>query len=77
MWIDGLSDILSGLAIPPFLLRGSLRTTALLFSIAILIPVCDGLMILEHRGFASPILIQWGMAVYMTVATAFLFRKYL
>jgi len=44
MWIKGIRDIFSGLVILPFLLRGDRRTTATLVAIAILIPVCDGLV---------------------------------
>ena len=74
MWIKGIRDIFSGLVILAFLLRGDLRTTATLFAIAIFIPFCDGLVILKHLGFAPPIYIHWGTALYMTIVAAFLFR---
>jgi hypothetical protein len=49
MWIKGIRDIFSGLAILPFLLRGDRRTTATLYAIAIFIPISDGLVILAPR----------------------------
>src|ERR1700749_2361483 len=72
MWIKGIRDIFSGLVILAFLLRGDRRTTATLFAIAIFIPICDGLVILKHLGFAPPIYIHWGTALYMMVVAAFL-----
>jgi hypothetical protein len=75
MWIKGIRDIFSGLAILPFLLRGDRRTTATLFAIAIFIPLSDGLVILAHLGFAPPIFIHWGTALYMTIVAALLRRK--
>jgi hypothetical protein len=75
MWIKGIRDIFSGLAILPFLLRGDRRTTATLFAIAIFIPLSDGLVILAHLGFAPPIFMHWGTALYMTVVAALLRRK--
>jgi hypothetical protein len=52
------------------------RGTATLFAIAIVVPFCAGLVILQHLGFAPPIYIQWGRgtALYMIVA-AFLLRN--
>jgi hypothetical protein len=75
MWIKGIRDIFSGVVILPFLLRGDRRTTATLYSIAVLIPLADGLVILAHRGFSPPIFIHWGTALYMAVVAAFLLRK--
>jgi hypothetical protein len=75
MWIKGIRDIFSGLVVLAFLLRGDRRTTATLFAIAIFIPFCDGLVILKHLGFAPPIYIHWGTALYMTIVAAFLFRR--
>lgn len=75
MWIKGIRDIFSGLVILAFLLRGDRRTTAILFAIAIFIPFCDGLVILKHVGFAPPIYIHWGTALYMMVVAAFLFTQ--
>lgn len=75
MWIKGIRDIFSGLVILPFLLRGDRRTTAMIFAVSIFVPFCDGLVILRHLGFAPPIFIHWGTALYMIVVAAFLFKK--
>jgi hypothetical protein len=75
MWIKGIRDIFSGLVILAFLLRGDRRTTATLYAIAIFIPFSDGLVILAHLGFAPPIFIHWGTALYMITVAAFLLRK--
>src|SRR5499426_4745872 len=45
MWVKGIRDIFSGLVILSFLWRGDRRTTAILFAIAIFIPLGDGLVI--------------------------------
>src|SRR5262244_1235652 len=75
MWVKGIRDIFSGLVILSFLWRGDQRTTAILFVIAIFIPVGDGLVILSHLGFAPPIYIHWGTALYMMIVAAFLLRR--
>jgi len=75
MWIKGIRDIFAGLVVLLFLWRGDQRTTAILFAIAILIPFGDGLVILSHLGFAPPIYIHWGTALYMIIVAAFLLRK--
>jgi hypothetical protein len=75
MWIKGIRDIFSGLAILAFLLRGDRRATATLYAIAIFIPICDGLVILAHIGFAPPMFIHWGTAIYMIVVAAILHKK--
>jgi hypothetical protein len=75
MWTKGIRDIFSGVVVLAFLLRGDRRTTATLFAISIFVPVCDGLVILKHIGFAPPIFIHWGTALYMMVVAAFLLRK--
>ena len=74
MWIKGIRDIFSGLVILPFLWQGDRRTTATLFAIAIFVPFCDGLVILRHLGFALPIYIHWGTALYMMIVAVLLFR---
>jgi len=38
-------------------------------------PFGDGLVILRHLGFAPPIYIHWGTALYMTIVAVFLLRK--
>ena len=75
MWIKGIRDIFSGLVILPFLFTGNRRVTAILFAMAIFIPFCDGLVIIGHSGFAAPLLIHWGTALYMLIVAAFLLRK--
>jgi len=74
MWVKGIRDIFSGLVVLTFLLRGDRRVTAILFATAIFIPVGDGLVILRHLGFAPPIYIHWGTALYMAIVAAFLIR---
>lgn len=74
MWTKGIRDIFSGLVILPFLLRGDRRTTATLVAIAVFIPIGDGLIILKHLGFAPPIYIHWGTALYMMIVDVFLLR---
>ena len=74
MWIKGIRDIFSGLVVLTFLLRGDRRTTAILFALAVLIPIGDGFVILSHLGFAPPIFIHWGTALYMAIVAAFLLR---
>ena len=75
MWIKGIRDIFAGLVILAFLLKGDRRTTAILFAISIFIPFCDGLVILRHLGFAPPIYIHWGTALYMIIVAVFLLRR--
>jgi len=75
MWVKGIRDIFSGLVVLTFLFRGDRSTTAILFALAIFIPVGDGFVILSHLGFAPPILIHWGTALYMMIVAAFLLRK--
>jgi hypothetical protein len=75
MWVKGIRDIFSGLVVLTFLWKGDRRTTAILFALAIFIPIGDGFVILSHLGFAPPIFIHWGTALYMTIVAAFLLRK--
>jgi len=72
MWIKGIRD---GLVVLPFLLKADRRTTATLFAISIVVPFGDGLVILRHLGFAPPIYIHWGTALYMMIVAALLLRK--
>ena len=74
MWVKGIRDIFSGLVVLTFLFRGDRRTTAILYALAVFIPVGDGLVILSHLGFAPPIFIHWGTALYMMIVAAFLLR---
>ena len=75
MWVKGIRDIFSGLVILSSLWWGYRRTTAILSAIAIFIPLGDGLVILSHLGFAPPIYIHWGTALYMTIVAVFLLRR--
>jgi hypothetical protein len=75
MWVKGIRDIFSGLVVLTFLFKGDRRTTAILFALAIFIPVGDGFVILRHLGFAPPIFIHWGTALYMLIVAAFLLRR--
>ena len=75
MWVKGIRDIFSGLVVLTFLFRGDRRTIAILYAIAVFIPIGDGLVILSHLGFAPPILIHWGTALYMMIVAAFLLRR--
>jgi len=75
MWIKGIRDIFSGLVVLTFLWRGDRRTTAILFALAIFIPIGDGLVILSHLGFAPSVYIHWGTALYMMIVAAFLLRR--
>jgi hypothetical protein len=75
MWIKGIRDIFAGLVILPFLFSGDRRTTAIIFAISIFVPFGDGLVILRHLGFAPPIYIHWGTALYMIIVAACLLRK--
>jgi hypothetical protein len=75
MWTKGTRDIFSGLVVLVFLFRGDRRTTATIFAISIFVPFCDGLIILKHLGFAPPIYIHWGTALYMMIVAAFLLRR--
>ena len=60
MWVKGIRDIFSGLVVMTFLFRGERRTTAILFSLAILIPVGDGLVILSHARLCAAHLYSLG-----------------
>jgi hypothetical protein len=75
MWVKGIRDIFSGLVVLTFLFRGDRRTTAILYALAVFIPVGDGFVILSYLGFAPPLLIHWGTALYMTIVAACLFRR--
>lgn len=75
MWIKGIRDIFAGLVILPFLWKGNRNVTAILFAIAIFVPFCDGLVIIGNSGFAAPLLIHWGTAIYMAIVAAFLLRS--
>jgi hypothetical protein len=75
MWTKGIRDIFSGLVMLPFLFRGDRRSIATIYTIAAFIAFGDGLVILRHLGFASPIYMHWGTALYMAIVAAFLHRR--
>ena len=75
MSVKGIRDIFSGLVVLTFLWKGDRRTTGILFALAVLIPVGDGLVILSQLGFAPPIYMHWGTALYMAIVAAFLLQK--
>ncbi len=75
MWVKGIRDIFSGLVVLTFLFKQDRRTTGILYTLAILIPIGDGFVILSHLGFAPPIFIHWGTALYMMIVAAFLLRS--
>ena len=74
MWIKGIRDVFAGLVVLTFLFRGERRTIAILYTLAIFIPVGDGFVILTHLGFAPPIFIHWGTATYMAIVAILLHR---
>jgi hypothetical protein len=75
MWTKGIRDIFAGLVTLTFLFRGDRRSIATIFAIAIFITFGDGLVILQHLGFAPPIYMHWGTALYMAIVAAFLHRR--
>jgi hypothetical protein len=75
LWVKGIRDIFSGVVVLTFLFRGDRRTIAILYSLAVFIAVGDGFVILSHLGFAPPIFIHWGTALYMAIVAAFLVRS--
>ena len=75
MSAKGIRDIFSGLVMLPFLFRGDRRSIATIYTIAVFIAFGDGLVILRHLGFAPPIYMHWGTALYMAIVAAFLLRR--
>lgn len=75
MWIKGIRDIFTGLVILPFLFKGDQCTTATIFAISTFVPLADGIVILKHLGFAPPLFIHWGTALYMLIVVAFLYTR--
>jgi Domain of unknown function (DUF4267) len=74
LWTNGIGDIFSGLVMLPFVFRRNRRAIATIYTILILVPVGDGLIILQHLGFAPPIYIHWGTALYMLIVATSLLR---
>src|SRR5215510_208749 len=67
LWTKGIRDIFSGVVMLPFLFWGDRRALAAIYTVGIVIPVGDGLVILQHLGFAPPIYMHWGTALYMAI----------
>lgn len=74
MWVKGIRDIFAGVAVLTLLFRGDRRTTGIIYAIACFIAIGDGVVILADRGFAPPIFMHWGTALYMMVVAAVLLR---
>jgi Domain of unknown function (DUF4267) len=74
MWVKGIRDIFAGVAVLTLLFRGDRRTTGIIYALACFIAIGDGFVILAHRGFAAPIFMHWGTALYMMVVASFLLR---
>ena len=74
MWVKGIRDIFAGVAVLTLLFRGDRRTTGIIYAIACFIAIGDGFVILAQRGFAPPIFMHWGTALYMMVVASFLLR---
>lgn len=65
--IKGVRDVTSGILALTFVALGQRRILAYAMGILTLIPTFDGLIVLQHAGWAfTPfILIHWGTAVFM------------
>lgn len=74
MWVKGIRDIFAGVAVLTLLFRGDRRTTGIIYAIACFIAIGDGFVILAQRGFAPPIFMHWGTALYMIVVASALLR---
>ena len=75
LWTKGIRDIFAGAATLWFLFRGDRKSIAAIYTMAIFIAFGDGLVILKHLGFAPPIYMHWGTAIYMAIVAAFLHRR--
>jgi len=74
MWVKGIRDIFAGVAVLTLLFRGDRRTTGIIYAIACFIAIGDGFVILAQRGFAPPIFMHWGTALYMIAVASALLR---
>ncbi len=72
MWVKGIRDIFAGVAVLTLLFRGDRRATGIVYAIACFIAIGDGFVILAQRGFAPPLFMHWGTALYMMVVASFL-----
>lgn len=74
--IKGARDIFSGLLLAAFLWLGDRRAVGMLLLIATLIPVTDGLIVLQYNATPSAFLeMHWGTAVYMLVVAVLILRR--
>lgn len=71
----GIRDIFSDVVVLVLLLRSDRRTAATIYAIAVFIAIGDGFVILKHLGFAPPIFMHWGTALYMAIVATFLLKK--
>lgn len=74
LWVKGIRDIFSGVAVLALLFGADRRTTGIVYAIACFIAIGDGFVILGHLGFAPPIFMHWGTATYMIVVATLLLR---
>ncbi|MBV8635230.1 MAG: DUF4267 domain-containing protein [Burkholderiaceae bacterium] len=75
MWTKGIRDIFSGLVMLPFFFKGDRRTIAIMLAVAVLIPIGDGLIVLQRVGVGSALFMHWGTALYMAIVAAILFGR--
>lgn len=75
MWVKGIRDIFAGVVVLTLLFTGDRRTTGIIYAISCFIAIGDGFVILAHRGFAPPIFMHWGTALYMITVATFLLRR--
>ena len=75
-YVKGIRDIFAGLILLPFLWLRRARTTAIIFSLAIIIPAADFCIILVNNGLhdIAHLLIHGGTTLYMIVVSVLLFR---
>ena len=75
--IKGIRDIFSGLVLGYLLWLRNPRITAVIFTAAIIIPICDCLVVYTANGAADwpHMLIHGGTALYAIVTSILLFRQ--
>src|ERR1700754_4005593 len=75
--IKGIRDIFSGLMLLPLLWMRMRTATAWVFTVTIIVPVTDGLIILATNGIhdVAHLMIHWGTALVMMATSMMLFRR--
>lgn len=75
--IKGIRDIFSGLALAYLLYLKDRRITAMIFSLALIIPVTDCIVVFIANGWADwgRMLMHGGTALYMLVTSILLFNE--